>query len=160
MTKRQERQRFIRHYKDTTGERELDMHKVAEFAKSMGWKMPKPPSEIDLLAKQFAEAASAETGTNRKTGRPYRVYHAVPAGGGQQNLFVYVDIHDATRNQMQKSCVMRREQMVNDGLQLSFDMEHWNSLNPAQEPLDLPMDLAMDIEIAKAARDAPDKAAD
>jgi len=159
MTKRQERQRFIRHYKDVTGERELDMHKVAEFAKKMGWNMPTPPSEIDLLAKQFAEAASAETGTNKKTGRPYRVYHAVPATPGQQNLFVYVDIHDATRGQMLKSCVNRREQMVSDGLQLSFDMEHWNSINPTQEPIDLPMDLTMDVEIRKAAEDDPDEKA-
>ena len=33
MSKRQERQRFIRYYKDETGEREIDMHKVAEYAK-------------------------------------------------------------------------------------------------------------------------------
>lgn len=157
MSKRQERQRFIRYYKDETGEREIDMHKVAEFAKKKGWKMPTPPSDIDLLAKQFTEAASAETEYSKKTGRPYRVYHAVPAGVGQPNLFVYVAIQDATRNQMLKSCVNRREQMVSDGLQLSFDMEHWNSLNEKEKPIDLPMDLAMDIEIRKAAADEPDE---
>ena len=61
MSKRQEKQRFIRYYKDQTGELEIDMHKVAEFAKSKGWKMPVPPSEIDLLAKQFTDAAREET---------------------------------------------------------------------------------------------------
>jgi hypothetical protein len=30
---RQERQRFIRHYKDVTGEQKIDMHKVAAYAK-------------------------------------------------------------------------------------------------------------------------------
>ncbi|MGH2508090.1 MAG: hypothetical protein ACRDHZ_11900, partial [Ktedonobacteraceae bacterium] len=53
MSKRQERQRFIRHYKDVTGGHEIDMHKVAEFAKKMGWAMPRPPSDIELLAKLF-----------------------------------------------------------------------------------------------------------
>lgn len=50
MSKRQERQRFIRHYKEVTGEHEIDMHKVAEFAKQMGWNMPTPPSDVELLA--------------------------------------------------------------------------------------------------------------
>src|SRR5438552_1299604 len=104
MSKVQDKQRFLRHYKEATGERELDMHKVAEFAKRMGWKMPTPPSDIDMLAKQFTEAAREETDYDKKTGKPYRVYHAVPMknGEGQLSLFVYVDIHDATRPQMLK----------------------------------------------------------
>jgi hypothetical protein len=160
MGKRQEMQRFIRFYKDETGEREIDMHKVAEFAKERGWKMPKPPSDTELLAKQFTDAAREETDYNKKTGKPFRVYHAIPVGNGQLNLFVYVDIHDATRNQMHKSCVNRREQMVSDGLQLTLDMDHWNSINPNEQPLTLPMDLTLDIEIRKAAdEDEDDKKA-
>jgi len=159
MGARQDRQRFLRHYKDVTGDKELDMHKVAEFAKKLGWKMPKPPSDIELLAKQFTEAARDETDYDKKTGRPFRVYHAVPSKSGQLTLFVYVDIHDANRNQMLKSCVNRREQMVSDGLQLSFDMEHWNSVNPTEEPIALPMDLTLDIEIRKAAEEGGDEEA-
>ena len=60
MSRRQERQRFIRHYKEVTGEREIDMHKVADFAKGMGCKMPTQPSDVELLAKQFADDAQAE----------------------------------------------------------------------------------------------------
>ena len=56
MSKRQEMQRFLRYYREQTGERELDMRRVAEFAKRMGWRMPTPPSAIDLLAKQFTAA--------------------------------------------------------------------------------------------------------
>ena len=81
MSKRQERQRFIRHYKDVTGEREIDMHKVAEFAKQMGWIMPTPPSDVELLAKLFADDAQAERKYDLGTGKPYRVYHALPASG-------------------------------------------------------------------------------
>ena len=95
MGKRQERQRFIRHYKDVTGEREIDMHKVAAFAKEKGWKMPTPPSDVDMLAKLFADDAQAERKYDDKTKKPYRVYHALPATG-QTSLFVYVDIDEAT----------------------------------------------------------------
>jgi hypothetical protein len=159
MSKRQEMQRFLRHYKEQTGEHELDMRKVAEFAKQMGWKMPTPPSDIDLLAKQFTEAAREETNQDSETGNPYRVYHAVPVQSGQMNLFVYVDIDEATRNQMLKSCVNRREQMVSDGLQLTFDMEHWNRVNPNEEPITLPMDITPDIEWRKNAPKDGDMAA-
>jgi hypothetical protein len=152
-------QRFIRHYKSETGEHELDMHKVAEFAAKMGWRLPTPPSAIDLLAKQFTEAARDEINYDSKTGKPYRVYHAIPVKNGQQlSLFVYIDIDEAPRNSMLKSLVNRREQMVSDGLQLTFDMEHWNRINPKEEPIELPMDLTLDIEWRKNAP-GDDKAA-
>lgn len=159
MSRRQERQRLIRHYMDVTGEREVDMHKVAEFAKGMGWNMPTPPSDIDLLAKQLADDAQAERRYDKATGKPYRVYHAIPVGNRQLNLFVYVDIDEATRNQMLKSAVNRREQMVSDGYQLTLDLDHWNGTNPQQEPIVLPMDLTLDMEIRKAADDDEGKAA-
>jgi hypothetical protein len=158
MSKRQDMQRFIRHYKDETGEREIDMRKVAQHAKRMGWKMPTPPSDIDLLAKQFTEAAHEERKYDKKTGRPYRVYHAIPVTG-QPSLFNYVDIDEANRPQMHKSSVIRREQMVSDGLNLVLDLDHWHSINPHEEPIDLPMDLTLDIEIRKAADDDDDKKA-
>ncbi len=153
MSKRQERQRFIRYYREKTGETEIDMHKVAEYAKKMGWKMPKPMSEVDLLAKRFADDAQAERKYDEKTGRPYRVYHAIPVNSGQLNLFVYVDIDEANRPQMWKSAVHRREQMVSDGYQLTLDLDHWNRINEKEEPISLPMDLTLDVEIRKAAAD-------
>lgn len=160
MATRNELQRVIRHYKDQTGEREIDMKKVAQWAKEkLGMKMPTPPSDIDLLARKLAEAARDETQRSTKTGRPYRTYHAVPVGGPQLNLFVYVDINEATRPQMLKSSVQRREQMVSDGVNLTDDMDHWNAMNPTQEPIQLPMDLTMDIEIRKAAEDQDDEEA-
>jgi hypothetical protein len=55
---------------------------------------------------------------------------------------------------------MRREQMVDDGLQLTFDMEHWNSIRPKEEHIDLPMRFEEDIQERRAAReDDDDKAA-
>lgn len=150
MSQRQERQRFIRHYKEQTGESEIDMHKVAEFAKRMGWQMPRPPSDVDMLAKLFADDAQAERRYDQKTRRPYRAYQAIPSGPKQLNLFVYVDTDEATRPQMQKSAVIRREQIVSDAYNLQLDLDHWNDVHPDQEPIDLPKDLTLDVEIRKA----------
>jgi len=93
-----------------------------------------------------------------KTGKPYRVYHALP-DSRQLHLFVYVDIDEATRNQMLKSAVNRREQMVSDGYNLTLDLEHWNSVNPDKEPIQLPMDLEFDIDLRKASEDGEGSAA-
>src|SRR3990172_9378694 len=97
MSKRQEMQRLIRAYKDETGKREVDMHQVAIYAHKKGWPLPKPPSALDLLTKQFTQAAGDEIKYDAKTGKPYRVYHAVPVNNGQLSLFVYVDIDEAPR---------------------------------------------------------------
>jgi hypothetical protein len=157
MPTRHDRQKFLRYYKEQTGERELDMHKVAVFAKEKGWRMPRPPSDVDLLSKQFAEDAQAEKMMDDQTGKPYRVYHAIPVQSGQLNLFVYVDIDDASRYQMLKSAVHRREGMVSDGYALTNDLDHWNRVNPEKEPIQLPMDLTMDIEIRKASDDGEEE---
>jgi hypothetical protein len=157
MSKRQERQRFIRYYKDKTGETEIDMTKVAALAKQMGWDMPKPKSDIELLANLFADDAQAERKYDEKTGKPYRVYQTLPTQAvGQLSLFVYVETDEATRPQMLRASVIRREQMVTDGYNLELDLDHWNRINPDKEPIQLPMDLTLDIAIRKASDDDDD----
>ena len=47
---------------------------------------------------------------------------------------------------MLKSLVQRREQMVGDGLQLTLDALHWNSIHPSEEPINLPLDFTDDVE--------------
>ena len=98
-----------------------------------------------------------------KTGHPYRANHAVPKRAATGQLtFSWIDMDDpkTEARSMRASLVMRREQMVDDGLQLTFDMEHWNSIRPEEEHIDLPMDLTLDVEIRRAAIDDEDDAAD
>jgi hypothetical protein len=159
MSKRGEMQRVIRSYKDETGEREVDMHKVAKWAISKGWPLPKPVSPLDLLAKEFTGAAREEIKYDKETGDPYRVYHSISVKHGETQLHLFLDIDEAPRHQILKSLVSRREQMVGDGLQLTFDMEHWNRVNPKEEPIAIPMDLAPDIEWRKNAPDDDEEAA-
>lgn len=153
-------QRLIRHYKDETGEFEVNMKKVAKFAELLGWKMPVPKDPLDILAQELARAARDEIKHDKATSRPYRVNHAVPQKQGQQTVFVWVDIDEAPRNVMLKSLNLRREQMVGDGLQLIYDADHWNSRHPDKDEIQLEMDLAFDIEIRKHAADADDEEVD
>ena len=152
-------QRLIRAYRDETGEREVDMHEVAKFAVNKGWPLPTPRSAIDMLADQFTQAAREEIRYDQVTGKPYRANHALLVQTEQLSFFKWFDIDEATRPQMLKSAVKRREQMVDDGLQLCFDLDHWNRVNPEEEPIELPMDLGPDIEWRKNAPDDDDKAA-
>jgi hypothetical protein len=43
---------------------------------------------------------------------------------------------------------------------LLLDLDHWNSVNPGDEPIALSMDLTLDSEIRKAAEDDQDDAAE
>jgi hypothetical protein len=163
VSKTEERQRFIRYWMDETGESEVDMQKVAEMAMRMGWVAPPPVEPLDRLAKQFREAAKQDIRHDRKTGRPYRGYHAFPKQAPNGDLFFsYVDIDDPkTKPQnFKKACVMRREQTVDDLFALHLDQTHWNDTRPEDQKIELlPTDLGFDIELRLAAMDAEPKAA-
>lgn len=148
-TKNQEMQKLIRWYKDETGEREVDMKKVAQFAVLRGWPMPAPVDPIDRLAKDFSAAAREETRNDPKTGRPYRVNHVYTVTRGEEQLHLWVDIDEAPRAPMFSSLQMRREQMVGDAVQLTFDADHWNSIHPEEEPIHIELDFAPDVEWRK-----------
>jgi len=143
-------QEAIRLYKKKTGLTEVDLKEVAKFAvNNLGMKLPEPVDPFDLLAKKIAVAAREETRTDKATGRPYRANHAVPKLGSQQSL--WIDIDEAPRPLMQKSLIKRRDGIIGDALQLSLDADHWNSINPAEEPINIPLDFEEDVEERKNA---------
>jgi hypothetical protein len=141
-----EKQAFIRHYKQVTGQTELDMHAVAEMARQMNWEMPTPPSAIDLLAKQFAQAAREETRQDSQTGRAYRVYHAFTPDGQPGQGMLWADIDEASRRIMVTSARMRREQVIGDMVQLKLDLDHWNRVNANENPIVLITDVTEDVD--------------
>lgn len=149
LTKAEQMQQFVRLYREETGEIDVNMTKVAEYAVKKGWTLPKPSSPIEILARQFTDAMRVEVKSDRSTGHPYRVNHAyVPSG--QATLWFDIDDPNTTRSKMQISLINRREQMVGDGLQLTFDADHWNVIHPHEEPIKLPLDFTQDIEERKA----------
>jgi hypothetical protein len=159
MAKKQDMFAIIRLYKEETGEKEIDMRDVAKFAADRGWPLPEPASPLDLLAKQFTNAAREEIRRDKATGRPYRANHAISTGQGDLFRHRWIDIDEAGRPQMLKSLMKRREQMVGDGLQLSLDLDHWHAINPNEEPIDIPMDFTLDIEWRKNTPDNDEEAA-
>ena len=158
MSTKQQRQRQLRLYREETGKTEIDMREVAQWAMSKGIKPPPQKRPIDLLAKQYADAARSEIRHDPDNGKPYRVYHAV-RHDGQLGLFGWVDIHEAPRRAMHKSAVQRREQMVGDGVQLTLDLQYWNKIHPAEMPINLTMDLSPDVEWRLNAPDEDDEVA-
>jgi hypothetical protein len=148
-TKSQERQRFIRFYKEQTGDKAVDMHKVAKFAALNGWKLPTPPDPLDMLAKEFAQSAREEVRYDKKTNRPYRANHAIAITQGTQQLYLWIDIDEAERKPMLKSLVQRREQMVGDAYHLTLDADHWNSIHAEEEPITMPLDFLDDVNWRK-----------
>lgn len=148
-TKFRKMQDVIRWYKSTTGQTEVDMREVAKFAVARGWRLPEPQSPIERLAREFAEAAREEIRHDDATGRPYRANHVFVTKQGDIQLHLWVDIDEAPRKPMFKSLMMRREQMVADGLQLTYDADHWNRIHPNEEPIQIPMDFTDDIEWRK-----------
>ena len=164
MSKVTERQKFIRHWLDETGETEVDMHAVARMAMAMGWEAPPPVTEEDRLAKLFKDAARQDIRKDKKTGRPYRGYHAVPKQNSDGQLaFSYIDIDDPKTKpeSFRKSCVMRREQTVDDQLQLRLDQIHWNDARPEDQHVEiLPADLEFDVALRIASMDHEDEGED
>jgi hypothetical protein len=153
MTKHEEMQRIIRQYKREKAITEVKMSDVVAYAVSMGWMVPPPLDPIDRLVKEFAVAAREEIRHDKKTGRPYRANHAVQTMQGGAQLVFWVDIDEAPRPHMVKSLNRRREQMVDDGLMLTYDADHWNSIHPEEEPIQLEMDLTYDVEWRKNSPD-------
>ena len=163
MSKTAERLRFIRYWMNETGETEVDMHAVARMAMQKGWEAPPPITEEDRLAKLFKDAARQDIRYDRKTGHPYRGYHAVPKQAAKgQLVFSYIDIDDPKTKpkDFRKACVMRREQSVDDQLQLRLDQIHWNDQRPPEQHVEiLPADLEFDLELRIAAMDDQNDAA-
>lgn len=163
MSKVAERQKFIRYWMDTTGETEIDMDAVARMAIKMGWKAPPPITEEDRLAQQFKDAARLDIRQDRRTGRPYRAYHAVPKYSSDGQLcFSYIDIDEPRTkpDSFRKACVMRREQTVGDAVQLRLDQLHWNNSRPQEQQVELlPADMEFDVELRLASMDGDDEAA-
>lgn len=158
MSKSKELQQVIALYRNKTGKKQIDMHEVARWAANNGYKLPEPIDPIDRLAREFSRAAREEIRHDETTGRPYRVNHAVREIQGDRQLTFWVDIDEASRKHMHKSLIQRREQIIGDNLQLSYDVDRWNARNANEEPIEMPMDYTDDVEWRKNAPDEESEA--
>lgn len=147
MTKNEQLQAMIHLYKQETGEKIIDMDKVADWAIGRGATLPKPKTARELFVARLADAARAEYRVDPQTGLSYRANHALRRRrhDGKQ-MVLWVDMEDATRPQMLWSLTNRRQQMVGDAVHLKIDEMIWNRKNPDQEPIQQDMDFTYDVE--------------
>ena len=101
MTKNERLQALIYRYKQETGEKAVDMERIADWAIRQGAILPKPKTARELFAAELADAARAEYRIDPETGLSYRANHALRnrTRDGKQ-LVLWVDMEDATRPQM------------------------------------------------------------
>jgi len=146
------RQDFIRYFREQTGEKEWNMQDVAKMAAKMGWPLPTPADPIDLLAKQFAAAAGEETREDKATKKTYKANLSfIKRLAGGKQLWLWFDVDDATRLQMEKGLQLYREQMVSEGVIGKNTAGHWNRNHPDQKPLAFVLDLTPDVEERESA---------
>lgn len=125
------------------------MAAVAAFAEKMGWPMPIPKSPIEMLAKAFSKAAGNEERVSKRTKRPYKANLAITDRNGTS----WVDVDEAPRHRMMKGLHQYREQMVGEAVIATNTVQHWNSLNPDQEPLNYELNFGPDVEWRYASED-------
>lgn len=157
--KSQEMQSIIKRFKEETGKSSVDMHEIAKYAVKLGWPLPKPKTALERLAEQFSSAAREETRRDPVTGKPYRANLAVTTYQGSQQTTLWHDIDEAPRPIAHRAFQQRREQMVGDAVQLTFDVMHWNRINKSDEPIEMEMDFTDDVEWRLNGPDENSKAA-
>lgn len=101
---------------------------------------------LDRLAEQFSNAAREEIKYDKVTGHPYRANLAVTTWQKGQQITLWYDIDTAPRHVVQQALQQRREQMVGDAVQLTFDAMHWNRINEQEDSIVMPLDFTNDVE--------------
>lgn len=157
-TKNQQIQRLIRMYREEKGVQDYKMRDVVDWAVERGFPLPRPVDPRHRLTKRFVRAASEEVRYDDVTGRPYRANHAFTAVEKGQNVGRWFDLDDVPRSTMEKYKFQRRQHLVGEGVQLMFDFDHWNRINPNEEPIRIDLDLAEEVQWAINAPDEKKKA--
>jgi hypothetical protein len=150
-------QRLARIYREEHGVADIDPLAFAAYLLENGVRPPPAPTPLELMAKAAKRALKQEVRRDDVTGRPYHGWQAVPQSDPAtgQLKFSYFDTDDAPREPMLKALVIRVGQMIDDGVQVTFDAEHWNRVNPQEAPLEVEemMDLREQVQWRIAARD-------
>jgi hypothetical protein len=147
MTRHEKMQTFVRYYKRQNKKTVVTMAEVAQAAISQGWPVPRPVSGEERLAKEFASAEREEILYDKTTKRPYRVNLAMSQRlkNGQQ-LALWLETDDATRSQMVMAMAKYREQMLGEAVIGTNTVDHWNRINPNEEPVQFPLDFSEETQ--------------
>jgi len=151
-------QRMARVYREEQGSADIDLSSFAEYLIRNGVKPPPAPTTRELMAKAAKRALKQDIRRDQVTGRPYHGWQAVPHGKDArtgQLSFTYIDADEAPREPMKTALLLKVSMMIDDGVQVTFDAEHWNRVNPKEDPIvvDELLDLRDQVQWRVASRD-------
>lgn len=149
IVKHHELQWLMDQYRNENGQADIQPRALALYAERIGWVLPQPKDPLDILTERLSQLLRTETRIDKKSGRPYRANHNYRLG--QLTFWFDIDDPTVTREKMQISLKNRRDQMIDDGMQLTFDADHWNTIHPIEAPIVPVMDFTDDINERKAA---------
>lgn len=138
-------QKIWHEYEHQNGSVPSTAREAVAWGVSMGMIEMPEVDPLDKLSEDMSTALREEYATDR-FGRRYRVNHAVRVSKGGVQYTFWSMMKDAPREHMQKAFVQRREQIVGDCVQLSTDVDAYNSFNEDQPPIQIPFDFREDIE--------------
>jgi hypothetical protein len=142
-------QKIWHQYEREKGQQPSSTRDAVEWGIRRG--MLKAPS-MDPVAKLSEDMATALRSEFRfdKYGRKYRVNHAVTITSGGVQLRLWSDMAHAQRPYMHKAFSQRRKQVVDDCVQLKTDVDVYNDMNPAQQPIPLVLNFTDDVAEAQS----------
>lgn len=139
-TKTEFMQDIINQYLKETGEVEIDLHKVADWAIKKSLWEPAPTDIRKQCARELARAARDEYYTDPQ-GRRVRKKHPVRT---EQGVF-WADIELAPPEHMKMSLQQRRGYIVFDCVQLKIDLDSYNDNNKHGAEIQMILDFTEDV---------------
>ncbi len=138
---------YVERYRQEVGDEGLlDTHAVAEWAYRNGLHKPNLRTVVDIIAADIAQVFREEYRVDR-LGRRYRAKHATTQKQGNTTLSLWGDIDDpnAPHSHFVKSFAQRRNQVVNDCVQLKTDVDVYNDKRQPSQPILMPLDFTLDV---------------
>ena len=132
-------------YEEETGSVPSTLQDALRWGISKGMIEVAPADPLAKLAEDMAAALREEYAVDAY-GRRYRVNHAVKITKGGVQYTFWAIMKDAPRAHMQKAFIQRREQIVDDCVQLATDVAVYNDMKADQPPIPMLFDFRDDVE--------------
>lgn len=137
-------QRVVRMYEESGEEVPATANQMAAWAISKGLWSPQPATVIAQCAEQLARAMREEYVTDPQ-GRRVRAKHVAVIERNGEQLALWTDVRNASREHMQISFQQRRQQIVGDCRQLKNDVDSFNDNASANHPINMVFDFTFDL---------------
>jgi hypothetical protein len=144
-TKSEKLQRIWHLYEAQQEHKPVGTREAVELAVAEGILELPEIDPVDVLAGQMATALRQEYNTD-EYGRRYRVNHAVRVSKYGVQFTFWASMGYAPHEHMEKAFAQRREQIIDDCVQLKVDVDAYNDINKGKRPeIQLVLDFTDDV---------------